>query len=644
MKNLIFSALVFTLVILNKESYSQNFGLTQKQAPSTLPKSKALPEKAVKKTKLPVQTLLQSSLNGEYIISGGWEMAEANKIIASGESLFSPNLNTSSWYNATVPGTVLTTLVDQGVYPNPYWGLNNMFIPDSLCRMDWWYRISFQKPKDAVGNKSWLILNGINYMADVWLNGQLVGKIKGAFKRGEFDVTDILNSSKDNILAVHIYPPFNPGIPHEESPAAGQGPNGGQLCLDGPTFISSEGWDWVPGIRDRNIGIWQDVRLKTTGTVNIIDPQIITDILLPDTTQANIILKTTLLNTSFKKQVVTLNGKIENISFSQILELEPGEQKNVTLSPAQIPELNIVNPRLWWPNGYGKPELYTLELSVSNENKSISDKKSIRFGIRELSYELTVDGPTREGLRVEFNPLSALKDGKPIFDNINRRDVADGVSIPRLRKDVNPSILTEISDKETAPYLVIKVNGQRIYCKGGNWGMDDAMKNTSRDYLEPYMRLHKDANFNMVRNWTGESTEEIFYDLSDEYGMLVWNDFWLSTEGYNLNVNDNKLFLDNARETVRRFRNHPSIAIWCPRNEGYAPAAIEEGLADMLVTEDGTRHYQANSRYLNLKPSGPWHYFKDPAEYFRKNAVGFNTEQGTPSIPNRYLLLPPCAK
>ena len=85
-----------------------------------------------------------------------------------------------------------------------------------------------------------------------------------------------------------------------------------------------------------------------------------------------------------------------------------------------------------------------------------------------------------------------------------------------------------------SPYLVIKVNGRRIFCKGGNWGMDDAMKRVPRDHLEPYFRLHRDAGFTMVRNWTGESTEEVFYDLCDEYGLLVWNDFWLSTEGYNL--------------------------------------------------------------------------------------------------------------
>jgi beta-galactosidase/beta-glucuronidase len=136
----------------------------------------------------------------------------------------------------------------------------------------------------------------------------------------------------------------------------------------------------------------------------------------------------------------------------------------------------------------------------------------------------------------------------------------------------------------------------------------------------------------MIRNWTGESTEEVFFELADEYGMLVWNDFWMSTEGYNLAPLDNKLLLENSLETIRRFRNHPSIAIWCPRNEGYAPAGIEDELYLQLTKEDGTRHYIGNSREINLRPSGDWHYIEDPALYFTKYADGFSTEIGTFSV------------
>ncbi|MDP4238464.1 MAG: glycoside hydrolase family 2 TIM barrel-domain containing protein [Bacteroidota bacterium] len=193
--------------------------------------------------------------------------------------------------------------------------------------------------------------------------------------------------------------------------------------------------------------------------------------------------------------------------------------------------------------------------------------------------------------------------------------------------------MTSIDKNSDNPFLTIKVNGVPVFCRGGNWGMDDGMERVSRERLEPFFKFHRQANFNMIRNWTGESTEEVFYDLCDEYGMLVWNDFWLSTEGHNLNVNDNNLFMSNATDVVKRFRNHASIVVWCPRNEGYAPAQIEGPLAELIANEDGTRIYQPNSRNLNLRPSGPWNFMTDPAEYYRKIAEGFSTEIGTPSVP-----------
>ena len=209
--------------------------------------------------------------------------------------------------------------------------------------------------------------------------------------------------------------------------------------------------------------------------------------------------------------------------------------------------------------------------------------------------------------------------------------MGSGVCVPSLRSDSAP--VREISDDGTSPYLVVKVNGVRIFCRGGNWGIEDAMKRISRERLEPYFKLHREAGLNMIRNWTGESTDEIFYTLADEYGLLVWNDFWLSTEGFNLDVNDEDLFMSNATDVVRRFRNHPSIAVWCPRNEGYATPGLEPRLAAMIAAEDGTRRYHPNSRYCNLKPSGPWTFFADVADYFRREARGFNTEIGTPCVP-----------
>ncbi len=604
--------------------------MQQPQDPSTLPVSKTKQLPPVPKAKTVIAPILQKVAENEYLLNTGWELAEADKVTASGQSVFSSELKTEDWYNATVPGTVLTTLVDQGVYPDPYYGLNNLLIPDSLCRKDWWYRLELPLPENRQEKTVWLLFNGINYKADIWLNGKLLGRMTGAFIRGKFDANRFIQPSGKNILAVHIFPPHNPGIPHEESSKTNAGPNGGQLCLDGPTFISSEGWDWVPGIRDRNIGIWQDVRLRLTGFVTLSDPQVITDLPLPDTTRALVTIKTEIKNNSPMPQKALLSGTIGTISFQKSVELTPGESRTVVFTPDEFRQLNLEHPKLWWPNGYGQQNLYKLKLQVSS-GSAASDEAEVRFGVREFSYELAVAQPENRMSRVEFNPLKSA--GKVIFNTIDRVDAGKGTFLPKLAAGADPGLLTSLEQETTNPFLVIKVNGVPVFCRGGNWGMDDGMKRISREKLEPYFRLHKEANFNMVRNWTGESTEELFYELCDEYGMLVWNDFWLSTEGYNLNVNDNDLFMANATDVVKRFRNHPSLAVWCPRNEGYAPVQMEPRLQELIAREDGTRYYSPNSRNMNLRPSGPWHYLKDPAEYYKTIAEGFNSELGTPSIP-----------
>lgn len=620
--------LLISLVAANTCAFAQgklNYGLLKPQDKNTLPVSRAAYIPPALKAKAPVKTILTPIADGAYTISDGWELAAGPTLHASGSELSRAGFNTRTWYNAVVPGTVLTSLVKQGVYPDPYFGLNDLHIPDSLCREDWWYRTTFITPNDKIGKHAFLNFEGINYAAEIWLNGNLLGTMKGAFERGVFDVSKALNYSGNNVLAVHILPPPDPGIPHEESPSAGTGPNGGKLCLDGPTFIATEGWDWIPGIRDRDMGIWQQVSLQFTGDVTLSDPHIVTRLPLPDTTEAFITIETNVHNLSGKDQQLVINAAVVGEQVRQPVSLAPGEHKTVTLK-----QINIRNPKLWWPNGYGNQPLYTLRLKAL-VNGSLSDQLTTRFGVRELTYEMTVATSAGKQKRVEYDPVIALKNKVSLFDNERRANGGDA-AIAHLNNDADTTLLKSCDDTATAPYLVIKVNGKRIYCKGGNWGMDDAMKNTSRDHLEPYFKLHKDAHFNMIRNWTGESTEQRFYDLCDEYGMLVWNDFWLSTQNYNLNVKDDSLFLANADDVVKRFRNHPSIAIWCPRNEGYAPAGIENKLANVIAEDDGTRYYQPNSRYMNLRTSGPWNYFADPSVY-AKMASGFSTELGSPSVP-----------
>lgn len=605
-----------------------NFGEAYPQSQAELPKSKVPFQKPERKPKRNEACVPERNGEAEYFLRTGWELAEAQKLTASGQSVFDLDLNTKNWYNATVPGTVLTTLVNEGVYSDPYWGLNNLAIPDSLCRTDWWYRLVFECPAEQIGKRCFIVLDGINYRAEIWLNGVKLGRMDGAFIRGKFDATGCMKTTGKNVLAVRILPPSNPGIPQEQN-ERNHGNNGGVLCLDGPTFICTEGWDWIPGIRDRNIGLWQDVRLVFTGAVVLEDVRMRTDLPLPDTTRADLYAEIGLVN----REAVAKRGKVELCVNDEVVTkdfiLEAWAKQQLRFDPSEFAELRLQNPRLWWPNGYGRPCLYEADIRVWVEGE-VSDSRKIRFGVRELEYELTVDAADREGVRVLFNPQEAYTAGKPVIDNLKRRK-AGNLYFPFLKTGLDAKGITVLENDGTEPYLVVRVNGRRIFCKGGNWGMDDAMKRVSRERMEPYMRLHREQGFNMIRNWTAESTEEVFYDLCDEYGVLVFNDFSMSTEGINLLPADFNLLLENIRQIVIRYRNHPSIALWCPRNEGFAPEYLENGISDIIVRLDGTRHYIGNSRTMNTIKSGPWQYTL-PVNYF-KMAAGFANEIGSPSLP-----------
>ncbi|MDR2921447.1 MAG: glycoside hydrolase family 2 [Tannerella sp.] len=610
-------------------------GLRDGQPIEELPSGKAPFETPQRVAKKNIPTRLVPTQSNEWLISDGWELGTSTQVLESNESIFSLKFNTQDWYNATVPGTVLTTLVNQGVYPEPAFGLNNMSIPDTLCRMDWWYRTVFDSPSEAKGDRVKLLFNGINYRAEVFLNGKKLGNINGAFIRGEYDITSMIKD-KDNVLAVLIHPPYNPGISHEQSMVAGQGLNGGQLSLDGPTFIASMGWDWIPGIRDRNIGLWQDVRLRVGGDVKIGDPHVISNLPLPDTTRATLIIMVPVKNLTNNAINGTLQAAFNGIRINMPYALQANEEKTLVFTPEEYKELLIQKPKLWWPNGYGSQNLYDLSLQA-NAGEVISDTKKLRFGIRELSYELMIRSEQKGNHRILYTPVDADNGKKPIFNYEKVAIVGEPrlqQTIPTLQEGVNEDALFESlsNDDPVGQFLVFRVNGKRIFIKGATWGMDEMMKRLTREKMELFFRLEKDANFNMIRNWTGENTEELFYELADEYGLLVWNDFWITTDD-TVDPNDHQLFFQNARDAVRRFRTHPSIAIWCPRNEGYAPKGLESLLNTMIAEEDPTRHYHGNSRHLNAVNSGPYGYIKNASDYFTKYARGFNTELGAQAIP-----------
>ena len=632
-------------------------GYRAPQDPQQMPMGRGPYTQPVTLKRAPVGPSLQPGGTAQtWSFTDGWTLREAPKVQADGEEIAGPGFSGAGWMRATVPGTVLQTMIDDGIYADPDYGLNNLTIPESLNKQSYWYRNVFFEPAEmqsalrAPGAHVVLTLEGINYEAEVWLNGRQLGTMKGAFRRGTFDVTSALRAGEKNVLAVRITPPPHPGIPQEQSIAGGPGENGGSMELDGPTFLATEGWDWIPAIRDRDSGIWQPVTLTVSRQLTIGDTQVLTTFEHHDLTHAAVEISVPVKNLSDQPVEAVVEATIESVHVSKRVTVAPGTSV-VKLAAAEFPQLILQHPRLWWPNGYGKPELYTLELQVRSGD-AVSDMRRVRFGVREVSYELSLLDPQGKLRRVEFTPANALGAARPIVDvsHEGMREIpgadAMALDVPEDQRDeyqyhsvvsslsasgaASPAIQT-IPGGGSAPYLVIVVNGVKIAARGGNWGMDDSRKRVSRQHLEPFFRLDRDANLNIIRNWVGQNTEETFYDLADEYGMMVWNDFWESTQNYNLEAEDPQLFLANARDTIEHFRNHPSIVVWCGRNEGVPQPIINQGLEALIRTLDGTRFYSPSSNQINLQQSGPYSY-QDPSLYYTKLNRGFSVETGTPSM------------
>jgi hypothetical protein len=522
----------------------------------------------------PLALAASTSLPQPVTIADGWQLQDATKVQEAGAAIASAKYKPKGWYAATVPGTVLTSLVNDGVYPEPLYGENNRpdKIPDSLSRAPYWYRVVFKVPKAYAGRNVWLNFDGINFSVQVWVNGRQVGAMKGAFSRGIFDISQDAKAGKKAVVAVLVSPQPHPGDPHEHTIRDGVGKNGGITAIDGPTFLSTIGWDWIPAIRDRDTGIWQKVFLSASGPVVIKDPLVTTDLPLPRTDSADVAVQTRLENVTDQLQKGVLKGSFGDVTFEQNVEVAAHSSQVVLFDPKRTAALHVMNPKLWWPNGYGPQNLYDLHLSFEVDGKG-SDSKDVSFGVRKFSY-----------------------------------------SVP---------------DSEN---LTISVNGVRVFIRGGNWGLDEAMKRNPRPRLEAQIRMHQVANLNMIRNWVGQSTSEDFYELCDKYGILVWDEFFQPNPLDGPDPDDFDTYMANVREKILRFRNHASIVVWCARNEGYPPKQIDDALRVLMKELEPTRLYQANSADgRGVNSHGPYHW-RTPREFYTFDEA-FKTEIGSVSVP-----------
>ena len=307
----------------------------------------------------------------------GWKIQRASLVEADGASVSSPEFDADAWLPAKVPATVLANYINAGAVPDPAYGDNWSQISDSFFNSDFWYRKEFDYSHSAGKKRAFLDFDGINWKADLWLNGVQFGRIEGAFIRGHFDVDSLLKDGR-NVLAVKIERNAHPGAVKEKT-GRWTGYNGGVLGADSPTFLASIGWDWMTTIRGRNCGIWKGVRIVEKGPVEVSDPLVLSKV-NPDGTAS--------ITASVKVKGVdgnaSLEGWIGDIAFSKEITSD-GE---VSFSPEDFPQLKDCSLALWWPNGYGEPALHDagFRIKVGGE---VSDSLCFKAGIREMGWDVS---------------------------------------------------------------------------------------------------------------------------------------------------------------------------------------------------------------------------------------------------------------
>jgi exo-1,4-beta-D-glucosaminidase len=291
----------------------------------------------------------------DRLLSEGWMIQSSSEVREGPELISMPDFDSRHWYPMSVPSTVLAALVDNGVYENPYFGMNLSRIPGEPFEKPWWYRTEFQLSSQQASETVLLEFDGINYNANIWLNGNCVAsssEVRGAFRRFRFDISKFV-SKGSNALALEVFSPK-------------------------PGDFSTGFVDWNPPPPDRNMGIFRSVRLRFCRDVSIERPFIQTKLNFETLDQATLTVTAELINHGQHSISGILEGEIESLRFRKNVDIEPQEQKIITFTG-----LKIANPRIWWPYQLGKPNLYALNLKFTADGE-VCDVAHTKFGIREI--------------------------------------------------------------------------------------------------------------------------------------------------------------------------------------------------------------------------------------------------------------------
>ncbi|MBR6282667.1 MAG: discoidin domain-containing protein [Muribaculaceae bacterium] len=505
----------------------------------------------------------------QWLLDGGdWRLQRASQVTDDGAQVSSSGFDTTGWFTATVPATVLSSFVNAGALPDMNHDDNLLLASESFFGGDFWYRRTFDLPEEFMHRRVILHLDGINWKAEVWLNGTLVDRIDGAFKRGLCDITRHLHDT-DNVLAIRIIANAHPGgvkLKTERNTDY----NGGILGADNPTFHATVGWDWISTIRGRDIGIWDDMYLTASGDVTLSDPVVTTTLGASDTL-ATMTPAVRLTNHDAHRSVTgLLRGSIGDIHFQRLVAIPPDTTIEAVFSPEAFPELCGQTMRLWWPNGYGEPYLYDASFMFVADGQP-GDSLHYRAGIREVTT----------------------------------------------------------TGKDSC--LRIYVNHRRVVSLGGNWAFSENNLNYRGREYDAAVRHHREMNCNMIRNWVGMTADREFYEACDRHGIMVWQDFWLANPADGPDPADEAMFTDNARDLMLKIRRHPCLTIYCGRNEGYPPPSLDSALRHLVATLHPGLDYISSSADDGVSGHGPYHALH-PEEYFTRQTGKLHTERGMPCV------------
>ncbi len=521
-----------------------------------------------------------SAQPGERIsLARGWSVQSSAKVAQKGDEISSSKYRPEGWYAASVPSTVVGTLVSNRVYPDPYFGMNLRSIPgttyniganfsnipmpaDSPFAVSWWYRTEFKLPAAAKGKRLWLNFDAINYRANVWLNGHQIAtsdQAVGMYRMFEFDITDIAVPDT-NTLAVQVFPPSE-----------------NSLTI---TFV-----DWNPIPADKDMGLVRDVYVLTSGAVSVRNSQVVTR-LEPALNKAHLSLYADVKNASGQPVEGVLRGTIGNIVVSKNVKLAAGESARVAIAPEDHSQLNINDPKLWWPYGLGPQNLYRLRMEFITGG-AVSDREDVQFGIREFASELDAE-----------------------------------------------------------QHRVFRVNGKRILIRGGGWTQDMLLRvDDEREQNE--LRYTREMNLNTVR-LEGKMMNDHFFETTDRMGILVmpgWCccSYWERWKGWK--PEDYKLAGESLRDQIRRLRNHASVFVFLygsdnsPNEEAekvYLKVFEEEHWPNPTISS-ATDAKTPGAGRTGVKMTGPYEYVAPNywlQDTKRGGAWSFNTETSPgPAIP-----------